>query len=1062
MRGRTTWVLKRAVSEPLLPLTAFAAILLATTTLVSLSIYISSVVDVGVRWSVTHADGADTSAEVSTWIKGATFPQADAAVRAQAAESFGRFRPEIVSSVTSSAFHGEDGAQLFFATRSDLERRAKLVQGRWAGPGAGPLQATLAQDSAQRLGVRAGQELTVRRGETGPPTTVLVTGVFATPDDLYPRLDPARSSLMLSQESFMARFTDQMLGSWYVMPDLSGVSTGDLAGLAAAAARLPDQLKARPACADCTVREELSAYLGQLDRSALVGQSTMLVPVLQLLILAGYSLMLTARMLADRRRMEVALLRARGAGMGGLVSLSLTEALLIALPSVVIAPFVAPHVLNGVSGLLWAQAGAVRVPAAPEPVTFAIAALAALAGAALLAASAVRSARRTYVEEQAARGRGDRRGVLARAGGDLALLVVAALAVWQLTRYGSPVTATTGGVLGIDPMLVTGPALALLSGGMLGMRLVPWTSRIVSALTSRRTTLAPALGAWQVSRRPLRYVGPALLLTMAVAIGVLSIITTTTWESSQRDQAGHRVGADLRISPVLDQGEVGGLGAGRVYARLPGVRAVSPAFRDSVAIGAGSAQLLALDADRLAEVMNLREDLSATPLADLASALKAGRPSLGSVPIPGTPSVLSLPLRTQAPAPLDAAILLTDADGVRWRLGLTDRGSGDERHLVADLASPAGRAGKIAYPLALRGFSFGETGAPVVLGALTADQAEVPLPGDVVWTGFEQSSLQGAAGVGEGRAKEVRAGEGALFGLDAIPARGKAVVLALPPDTPPEGVFGGTVDGRATLPQPLPVVITDELAAQEKLSAGTKLFLPFDATTSHLVVAAVVDSLPGTDVGEPAVLVDLPTIADRDVLTVNAPPRVTEWWAATADGDPSAATAALAAHPGWSARVLDRQTVFTELRDDPLAGGLQGALLVGFAAAVIFAGLGFAVNAAVAARERSAELGLLHALGVSFRQVLGLLAVEQTFLIGLGLVGGTLLAGGMATVVVPHLVLSGQVTAVTPPVRLDIPWIQTAILLTVIAAALFAIVAALAGSLRRRGLVRARHAGEDA
>ncbi|GAA3307641.1 hypothetical protein [Nonomuraea dietziae] len=76
--------------------------------------------------------------------------------------------------------------------------------------------------------------------------------------------------------------------------------------------------------------------------------------------------------------------------------------------------------------------------------------------------------------------------------------------------------------------------------------------------------------------------------------------------------------------------------------------------------------------------------------------------------------------------------------------------------------------------------------------------------------------------------------------------------------------------------------------------------------------------------------------------------------------------------------------------------------------------------------------------------------------------GGTLLAGGMATVVVPHLVLSGQVTAVTPPVRLDIPWIQTAILLTVIAAALFAIVAALAGSLRRRGLVRARHAGEDA
>ncbi|MGV9307522.1 FtsX-like permease family protein [Nonomuraea sp. NPDC003727] len=1058
MRGRTAWVLKRAVSEPLLPLTAFAAILLATTTLVALSISISAVVDVGVRWSVTRADRAGTSAEVTQWIRRASFPQADAAVRAQAAESFPRFAPQVVSSITSGPYEREDGERLAFGTRSDLESVATLVDGAWPAPGE-PLRATLSRETAQRLGVEAGQELTLRRRETDPPLKVLVTGVFTVRGEPYPRLGEA---LMVPRTTFLDRFADQVLGYWHVTPDLTGVSTADLGPLAAAAARLPDRLKARPACADCTVREELSGYLAQLDRSALVGQSTMLVPVLQLLILAGYSLMLTARMLAERRRMEVALLRARGAGMGGLMALSLTEALLIALPSVVVAPFAAPHVLNGVSGLLWAQAGAVRVPAAPGPGTFAIAAAAALAGAALLAAAAVRSARRSYVEEQAARGRGERRGVLARAGGDVALLVVAGLAVWQLTRYGSPVTATAQGALGIDPMLVTGPALALLSGGMLGMRLVPWTSRLVAAFTARRATLAPALGAWQVSRRPLRYAGPALLLTMAVAIGVLSIITTTTWESSQRDQAAHRVGADLRISPAAGQGEVGGPGAGRLYAALPGVRAVSPAVRDSVAIGSGSAELLALDADRLDRVMNLRADLSATSLTDIAKALRAGRPALGSVPIPGTPAELSVLVRTEAPAPLEAEILVSDADGVRWRLELADGGTGGERTLVADLAALAGRSGRIAYPLALRGFAFGRTPAPVVVAALRAGQADVRLPGDLVWSGFEQVGRVQGGGVGEGSAKPVRAEQGTLFGLDAVPERGRAVVLAVPRDLPPERVFGATVGGRATLPQPLPVVVTDELAAEEKLAPGMRLFLPFDATTSGLVVVAVVDSLPGMTVGQAGVLVDLPTLADRNLLTVTAPPRVTEWWAATRDGDPSAAVAALAAHPGWSSHVVDRQAVFAELRDDPLAGGLQGALLIGFGAAVIFAGLGFAVSAAVAARERAAELGLLHALGVSFRQVLGLLAVEQTFLIGLGLAGGTLLAGGTAAVVVPHLVLSGQVTAVTPPVRLDIPWAATALLLAVIAAALFAIVAALAGSLRRRGRVRARHVGEDA
>ncbi|MFI6318479.1 FtsX-like permease family protein [Nonomuraea sp. NPDC050556] len=1009
MRGRISWVLKRALHEPLLPITAFAAILLATVTLVSLSIYTTSVIDVGVRWSVTKAGPSTTAAQVTTWIKGTTYHDVGLAVKAQAAETYQGYDTDVVSTALSADYQ-RDGERVQFGTRSDLQSQAKLVQGQWARPGTDPIEVTVPED----LGVKAGETLTLDRDGA---LTVRVAGVFATPRALYPPLNPSTSGtvpLMVPEETFLAKFADQVLGYWYVTPRLDAIDAGDLGPLAAVTAAMPDRIKERTPCAQCVVRHDLPQMLAQLDRGALIGQSTMLVPILQLLILAGYALMLTARLLADHRRMEVALLRARGAGMGGLIALSASEAVIIAAPSVLIAPFVAPHVLNAVASLPWVQAGAVPLSATPEPVTFLIAALVALAGAFMLAASAVRNARRTYVEEQSARGRGDRQGLLARAGGDVALVVVGGLAVWQLTRYGGPVASTAGGALGIDPLLVSGPALALLAGGMLGLRLVPWTSKIAAVVTSRRPGLAPALGTWQVSRRPLRYAGPALLLTMTVAIGVLSVTTATTWKDSQRDQADHQVGADLRITPPDRMAT----GAGAVYAALPGVRRVSPAVLQTVPFGDHDATMLALDADRLAEVLRLRPDLSDVPVAELGRRLAAERPNLKGIPLPGTPSKVSLDVRAEGE--VGAELLLADALGARWQIRLSPE-------MTADL----GKLGKPAYPLEVLGLTFTGQSPLVTVTELRADDERVSLPAGLRWSAAD---LKGAA-------KEVAPGKDGLF-----------TVSGLQPDVAAAVVAGPKQD------RPLPVVVTADLAAAETLAAGDERVMRFGTETATVRVAAVVDSLPGAPPGSPAALVDYRTVVDRSPIGA---PRVTEWWATTRDGDPSAAVAALAARPDWSVKTFDRETHFAELRDNPLAGGLQGALLVGFLAAVVFAGIGFTVNAAVAARERRGEFGLLHSLGVGFRQILALLAIEQTFMVALGLGGGTLLAAGLATVVVPHLVISGQATGVTPPVLLEIPWAQTGALLLVLAAVLFLIVVLLAGSMRRRGLGQVLRAGED-
>jgi hypothetical protein len=76
----------------------------------------------------------------------------------------------------------------------------------------------------------------------------------------------------------------------------------------------------------------LPDVLDRIDRSLLVARSTLLIVTLQLILLAGYALLLVARLLSTERTEETRLLRARGASRARLAVLAAAEALLLALP----------------------------------------------------------------------------------------------------------------------------------------------------------------------------------------------------------------------------------------------------------------------------------------------------------------------------------------------------------------------------------------------------------------------------------------------------------------------------------------------------------------------------------------------------------------------------------------------------------------------------------------------------------------------------------------------------------------------------------------------------------
>jgi hypothetical protein len=1105
-------VLRRALSEKMLILSACATALFATTVLAALSTYTASVTREGLRRTLATATFESAGTRVTAQVGGGGYAGVDRSLQTALHRAYGDIPLTTTVSARgdSYALPGQEKAKrprlTTFAMYSGIERHATLTAGAWPRPGAAggePVEAVLPVPAARAMKAGVGDVLTLHSRLDDGAVRVKVTGLFQADreDDYFwqgnrlvtsgvERLDyTTYGPLVVAPATFVEAFGGAGFSAhWLVFPDCQAITSERLGVLGPRLDALAADLSTGRAGHQFVIGTSLPELIAQISSALLVARSTMLIPVLQLIVLAGYALTLVARLIAEHRRMEVALLRARGAAAGQLSMLTIGEGVLLTAPGAIAAPLLAGPLLTLAGTTSMIKASGLRLDFAPSALTWATSIAAALVCALALTLPTLRGVTRSYVATQSARGRGELRGVLQRAGADLALVVVAALGVWQLTRYGGPVTARSGAAAGIDPFIVTGPALALLAGGLLVLRLVPVTSRTVERFTSRGRGLAPALGAWQVSRRPLRYAGPVLLLVMAVAVGVLSVAAGGTWRRSQLDQADFQAGTDLRVD--VPAGTLGPLplGRGGRFASLPSVTALSPVLRQQVTSGGEEITLLAGDASVMGSLLRTRPDLMER---SAPAKLAAGRPEPPAAVLPGHPERIAFDLRL-APArggsgtakgmAFRASATVGDGRGVTQEIDLgTLRPDGATRTRVFRAADLAGPGGRLTYPLTVRGVNYQidqestgrrEGGDGFEFGVLrirggtaTAWEPPVPPPAERAWTPLADADYAGRNTSGVGRPPQILRGADAFLtmvvprpvGEDGSVGIGTGhAVLAAPAGG---GAHADDSGGRVSF-APIPGIITTALAGRARVGVGGTVTVSNADGEQPIKVIGVASALPSTASDRPAVLVDLRTVTDRFISAGSPAPQPGEWWMAARGGDGGPAARALAAHPDWNGAIVDRVALRWELRDAPLGAALQGALVIGFLAALAFVVIGFVVNAAVSARERVTEFAILRALGVAPRQIFGLLGVEQAFLVALGLVGGTVLGVAVARLVVPHIVLTVRARAPYPPVDVLISWQPVLAMLGGIVLLLLGVLALLVRSLRRGGLGAATRTGE--
>ncbi|HEY3955945.1 MAG TPA: FtsX-like permease family protein [Streptosporangiaceae bacterium] len=991
-------------------------------------------------------------------------------IRAQLRAAFGAsgfalYRAEWSSVLGLPARYAKDGTPVTEAGAFPaITAHAVLRAGHWPGPPrpGQPLPVALPAAAAALLHLSPGDTVLLRDQTSSRPLRVAVAGVFQPSTGPYWGLNRVGANgvsrqggfatygpLVVNQAAFGTVLTASQ-ASWAAQPVTRDIPDGAMASLPARISADEQALASLGTSGGLQTSSALPALLTAIASNLVVARSLLVVAAIQLVLLAGFALASVASLLATDREGESALLAARGGSRWQLTTLTIPEVTLLAVLAAAVGGLAGGWLADLLAHAGPLQAAGLRLQGLSWGVAAAIALTAAFA-ALIMLGPVLRTI--TPGAARVRRGRQVAIAGLARSGADLALVVLAALAVWQL-HYSLIVAPSASGTLGINPVLVLAPALAVAGGTVILVRLLPLAASGCDRLASRGRRLPLSLASWEVSRHPLRQASVALLVVMAVATGTLALAEHASWQRSATDQAAFSAGADVRVT----------IPPGTSFSRqaaVAGTPGVSHAMAAAQANPGGQDQLLALDARQAAHVVLLRHDQSARPAPALFAAITPHGPAPG-LALPGHPRAVSITV-SLGPAgvrlgPFVAAVTVTDAEGGAEQLSAGTLPADGRPHVLTVTTGGQGLPAA-AYPLRLTSLTLNYTlpirqpGAALLRVIRVAEPtAGWSAPGTALasWSDLASSGeLDGVvatngsfvAGSADPAVRSVRAGPDGSQAVSFFPGYGEEA----PPPYPP-GLQPSRIGGQLNLvprPQPLPVIATRAFAASHHAGPGTSTQVSVGGTGVPVRITAIVPAFPTIPAGTSAVVADLTALQNVIVNRLVPPLPVTQWWLATAGA---------VRPPGLAGRLPAGSAVTTSagratsLLGDPVSAvAQQGLLAIGVAAALL-AITGFGVSIAAGVSQRRAQTALLGALGVGRGAQARQLCLAELMLSVPSAAVGLLLGALLSRLFVPATTLSTGATKPYPPVLTEIPWPLAGMLALAVAVA--PVVAAAASSAR--------------
>ncbi len=159
--------------------------------------------------------------------------------------------------------------------------------------------------------------------------------------------------------------------------------------------------------------------------------------------------------------------------------------------------------------------------------------------------------------------------------------------------------------------------------------------------------------------------------------------------------------------------------------------------------------------------------------------------------------------------------------------------------------------------------------------------------------------------------------------------------------------------------------------------------------------------------------------------------------------------------------VNDSSQMLIEEKTDPSLQGMNGALTLGFVIIMIMTIIGFLIYWILSIRSRTLQFGILRAMGISFKEIVGILGYEQILVSGVSIACAFIIGGITSDLFVPLFQYMYDVNNQIPPFRvaaMQSDYIKMYIIIGLMLLGGFAILGAL---IRKININKALKLGED-
>ena len=403
-------------------------------------------------------------------------------------------------------------------------------------------------------------------------------------------------------------------------------------------AHVNGEVQSIPNTTQADVLGGLPSLLADVQRQQALLQLPLYVIVAQIVGLALLFVAAMAGLLVEGQGQEIATLKSRGLSGLQVLGIFASQGLTLGVVTAAAGPFLAVALALAMLRLLLpsgviqgAGVDVAYLARIADPRAAIVPAIAgALLGAAVVAGASLRAARLDVLAFRREQARPARQPFWQRYYLDLALVALCVLGYLQLDQFGGATARLAQTGSGSSPLLLLAPALLLLAGALLVLRLIPLGALAGERLAARGRGLTMLLALSQVERTPGRYARIALLLVLAVGLGLFALTFDASLQQNMRDRAAYSTGADLRATEASVYNADQQRARLKQITALPGVASVTQVYRgqaESTSLGGNlHADLLVIDPATFGQVVGpvaWRSDYADQSLDQLLAGMRA-------------------------------------------------------------------------------------------------------------------------------------------------------------------------------------------------------------------------------------------------------------------------------------------------------------------------------------------------------------------------------------------------------------------------------------------------------